>query len=58
MSLTDGTRKMSKSDPSEFSRIHLLDSPDAIRKKIQKPRPTPSEALPLTTRPAQRPTIC
>jgi len=36
MSLTDGTRKMSKSDPSEFSRIHLLDSPDAIRKKIQK----------------------
>ncbi|MDX2273199.1 MAG: tryptophan--tRNA ligase [Cyanobacteriota bacterium] len=36
MSLTDGTRKMSKSDPSEFSRIHLLDSPDLIKKKIQK----------------------
>ena len=28
MSLTDGTRKMSKSDPSELSRINLLDSPE------------------------------
>ncbi len=31
MSLTDGTQKMSKSDPSELSRIELLDPPDAIR---------------------------
>lgn len=36
MSLTDGTRKMSKSDPSELSRINLLDSPDEIKKKLKK----------------------
>jgi tryptophanyl-tRNA synthetase len=36
MSLTDGTRKMSKSDPSELSRINLLDSPDDIQKKIKR----------------------
>ncbi len=36
MSLTDGTRKMSKSDPSELSRINLLDSPDTITKKIKR----------------------
>lgn len=36
MSLTDGTRKMSKSDPSELSRINLLDPPDAIAKKIKR----------------------
>jgi tryptophanyl-tRNA synthetase len=36
MSLTDGTRKMSKSDPSDMSRINLLDSPDAIEKKIKR----------------------
>jgi tryptophanyl-tRNA synthetase len=36
MSLTDGTRKMSKSDPSDLSRINLLDPPDLITKKIKK----------------------
>ena len=36
MSLTDGTKKMSKSDISEMSRIHLLDKPDEIIKKIKK----------------------
>jgi tryptophanyl-tRNA synthetase len=36
MSLTDGTKKMSKSDLSEMSRITLLDSPDEIRKKIKR----------------------
>ncbi|EAW34124.1 tryptophan--tRNA ligase [Lyngbya sp. PCC 8106] len=36
MSLTDGTRKMSKSDPSELSRINLLDPPEAITKKIKR----------------------
>ncbi len=36
MSLSDGTRKMSKSDPSELSRINLLDSPDTIAKKIKR----------------------
>ncbi|PSF38161.1 tryptophan--tRNA ligase [Aphanothece hegewaldii CCALA 016] len=36
MSLTDGTSKMSKSDPSEMSRINLLDTPDVIQKKIKR----------------------
>jgi len=36
MSLTDGTKKMSKSDPSELSRINLLDSPEEIQKKIKR----------------------
>ncbi len=36
MSLTDGTKKMSKSDPAEGSRINLLDSPDLIQKKIKR----------------------
>lgn len=36
MSLTDGTSKMSKSDPSDLSRINLLDSPDLITKKIKR----------------------
>ncbi len=36
MSLVDGTKKMSKSEPSDQSRINLLDSPDEIRKKIKR----------------------
>ena len=36
MSLRDGTKKMSKSDTSEFSRISLMDSNDDIEKKIKK----------------------
>lgn len=36
MSLRDGTKKMSKSDPSAQSRIHLNDSDDEIRSKVQK----------------------
>ncbi len=36
MSLVDGQNKMSKSDPSDFSRIGLLDSPELITKKIKK----------------------
>lgn len=36
MSLTDGTRKMSKSDPSDLSRINLLDTPDLIQRKIKR----------------------
>jgi tryptophanyl-tRNA synthetase len=36
MSLTDGTKKMSKSDPSEYSRINLLDTPDTIQQKVKK----------------------
>jgi tryptophanyl-tRNA synthetase len=36
MSLQDGTKKMSKSDPSEKSRVNLIDDPDTIVKKIKK----------------------
>jgi len=36
MSLTDGTSKMSKSDPNDLSRINVLDPPDKIREKIKK----------------------
>ncbi len=45
MSLRDGTRKMSKSDPSEMSRINLRDDADTIARKIRKAR-TDSEPLP------------
>ncbi|MDA7569148.1 tryptophan--tRNA ligase [Emcibacteraceae bacterium] len=45
MSLRDGKAKMSKSDPSENSRINLTDDRDLIAKKIRKAR-TDSEPLP------------
>jgi tryptophanyl-tRNA synthetase len=45
MSLRDGTKKMSKSDPSEQSRISLLDDADTMAKKIRRAT-TDSEALP------------
>ncbi|WNC31363.1 MULTISPECIES: tryptophan--tRNA ligase [unclassified Thermosynechococcus] len=45
MSLTDGTKKMSKSDPSELSRINLLDSPDEVRKKIKRCKTDPIRGL-------------
>ena len=45
MSLTDGTKKMSKSDPSELSRIDLLDPPDAIKRKIKKCKTDPVKGL-------------
>ena len=48
MSLRDGSKKMSKSDPSEMSRIELVDDADTIMKKVKKaktdPEPLPSEA--------------
>ncbi len=47
MSLRDGTRKMSKSDPSEQSRITMTDAADAIAKKIRKAKTDP-EPLPDT----------
>lgn len=47
MSLRDGHSKMSKSDPSENSRINLTDDRDTIAKKIRKAR-TDSEPLPGT----------
>ena len=58
MSLRDGTRKMSKSDPSDMSRINLTDDADTISKKIRKaktdPEPLPSEATGLAERPEAR----
>ena len=46
MSLRDGTKKMSKSDPSDQSRISLLDDADAIAKKIKKATTDPA-GLPM-----------
>ena len=45
MSLRDGTKKMSKSEESDYSRINLKDSSDEIVKKIKKQKPTPSQLL-------------
>ncbi len=47
MSLRDGTSKMSKSDPSDLSRINLIDSDDAIVQKIKKAK-SDAELLPET----------
>jgi len=55
MSLRDGSAKMSKSDPSEMSRINLTDDADTIMTKVKKaktdPEPLPSEAAGLEGRP-------
>jgi tryptophanyl-tRNA synthetase len=55
MSLRDGSKKMSKSDASDYSRINLTDDADAIAQKIRKaktdPEPLPSETKGLETRP-------
>ena len=55
MSLRDGTKKMSKSEPSDYSRINLTDDADAIAQKIRKaktdPEPLPSEEAGLKSRP-------
>ena len=55
MSLRDGTKKMSKSDPSDYSRINLSDDADTIAQKIRKaktdPEPLPSEVEGLAKRP-------
>jgi tryptophanyl-tRNA synthetase len=42
MSLRDGTKKMSKSDESDYSRINLTDDADAIAQKIRKARTDPA----------------
>ncbi|MEM9911176.1 MAG: tryptophan--tRNA ligase [Pseudomonadota bacterium] len=58
MSLRDGSKKMSKSDPSDMSRINLTDDADTIAKKIRKaktdPEPLPSEIEGLEGRPEAR----
>jgi tryptophanyl-tRNA synthetase len=55
MSLRDGTAKMSKSDPSDMSRINLTDDNELIGQKVRKaktdPEPLPSEAAGLEGRP-------
>ena len=55
MSLRDGTKKMSKSDASDQSRINLTDDADAIAQKVRRaktdPEPLPSEEKGLETRP-------
>ena len=55
MSLRDGSKKMSKSEPSDYSRINLTDDADAIAQKIRKaktdPEPLPSEEKGLDARP-------
>ena len=58
MSLRDGSRKMSKSDPSDMSRINLTDDADAIAQKIRKartdPEPLPETVEALESRPEAR----
>ncbi len=58
MSLRDGTKKMSKSDPSDQSRINLTDDADTISKKIRKaktdPEPLPDSLDGLRDRPEAR----
>ncbi len=58
MSLRDGTKKMSKSDPSDQSRINLTDDADTIAKKIKKAKtdaePLPSDLEGLKDRPEAR----
>lgn len=54
MSLRDGSAKMSKSDPSDMSRINLTDDADTIMQKVRKartdPEPLPAEAAGLEGR--------
>ncbi len=55
MSLRDGSAKMSKSDPSDMSRINLMDDDDLIAQKVRKAKsdaePLPGEAAGLAGRP-------
>ena len=55
MSLRDGTKKMSKSDESDYSRINMIDGADEIEQKIRKartdPDPLPESAEGLAERP-------
>ena len=55
MSLRDGTKKMSKSDPSDYSRIHLTDDAETIALKVKKaktdPHPLPSSLEEFEDRP-------
>jgi len=55
MSLRDGTAKMSKSDPSEASRIELVDSDDQIAQKLRKAKTDAGELPDTAERLAERP---
>jgi tryptophanyl-tRNA synthetase len=58
MSLRDGTKKMSKSDPSDQSRINLDDTPDIIKDKIKRAK-TDMDLLPGTSEGLElRPEAC
>jgi tryptophanyl-tRNA synthetase len=58
MSLRDGSKKMSKSEPSDMSRINLTDDADMIAQKIRKaktdPEPLPDTLEALNARPEAR----
>jgi tryptophanyl-tRNA synthetase len=58
MSLRDGSAKMSKSDPSDMSRIHLTDDADLVMQKVRKaktdPEPLPDNVAALEGRPEAR----
>jgi tryptophanyl-tRNA synthetase len=58
MSLRDGTKKMSKSDASDMSRINLTDTAEQIADKIRRaktdPEPLPTETAGLENRPEAR----
>jgi tryptophanyl-tRNA synthetase len=58
MSLRDGSAKMSKSDPSDMSRVNLIDTDDEIASKIRKartdPDPLPADPSLLESRPEAR----
>jgi tryptophanyl-tRNA synthetase len=55
MSLRDGTKKMSKSDTSDYSRINMTDDADTVRQKIRKaktdPHPMPATVADCESRP-------
>jgi tryptophanyl-tRNA synthetase len=55
MSLRDGTKKMSKSDSSDYSRINMTDSAETVAQKIRKaktdPKPMPESLAELEARP-------
>ena len=57
MSLRDGTKKMSKSDPSDFSRILLTDENDSISSKIKKAK-SDSELIPDSSKDLQSKPEC
>ena len=62
MSLKDGLKKMSKSDPSDLSRINLTDEIDQISNKIKKAKtdaqPIPSDSQNLSERPEAQNLLC